>query len=78
MESLEKKAKKLNDNLQQYFQTKSDTERVAFIMDSMRYLLDDAFKLAKNIRETSLPGADLQKRLIDAEIKFGIPKTHLL
>lgn len=40
--------------------------------------MDEALKLLKNIRETSLNDTERVARLIEAEAKFGIPKTHSL
>lgn len=40
--------------------------------------MDNAFKLIKNIQQTSLNDNERINRLIEAESKYGIPKTHLL
>lgn len=39
---------------------------------------DDIFKLVKNINDTSTGEADRQRRIIELEEKYQIPKTHLI
>lgn len=46
--------------------------------NKLTYFLDDVFKLIKNIDQTSLNSLDRAQRLIKAEEKYGIPKTHLI
>lgn len=46
--------------------------------NQLAYFLDDIFKLIKNIDQTSLNSLDRSQRLIEAEKKYGIPKTHLI
>ena len=56
-----------------------DKETLTYaIAYNIKYLIDDVLKMIKNINETSLPGADRTKRIIEMETKFGIPKTHIL
>lgn len=78
MDSLEKTAAGINENLGNLYSKATASERTVYIMNQLKYLLDDAFKLVKNINETSLPGKDRTDRLIEIESKLGIPKTHLL
>ena len=60
---------------------KSDIKRSQMIANAENWIswqMDDAFKIIKNINQTSLNSTDRTQRLIDLEIKFGIPKTHLI
>ena len=49
-----------------------------WVASQVRWHLEDCFKLVKNINETSVNRHDRSARLIEAELKYGIPKTHLL
>lgn len=78
MEHIDRTSARIEEQLKDYHPNDTPGERAAFITQQFKYWLDDALKLVKNIKETSLGEADLQRRLIEAETKFGIPKTHLL
>ena len=45
---------------------------------SLEYHLNDIFKIIRNIEETSLNKMDRAARFTELEIKYGIPKTHLI
>lgn len=77
METLEQISKRINQTLKDK-NNEPDMDKEYFIYNALRYLLDDALKMIKNINETSLPGHDRTQRIIDLEKKFGIPKTHIL
>lgn len=53
-------------------------EAVSWVKAQITYAMDDAFKLVKNINDTSSNESDRQKRIIDMESEFGIPKTHII
>ena len=54
------------------------SQMIAHAENLISWQMDDAFKIIKNINQTSLNSTDRTQRLIDLEIKFGIPKTHLI
>jgi hypothetical protein len=47
------------------------------IENRISWQMNDAFKMIKNINETSISETDRVSRIIELEQKFGIPKTHL-
>lgn len=51
---------------------------IEWVDQQIRYHIQDALKLIKNINETSMNEADRQKRIIAMEDEFGISKTHIL
>lgn len=53
-------------------------EKIQQLENMISWHLNDAFKIIKNINETSLNNADRSKRIIDLEAQYGIPKTHLI
>lgn len=61
------------------FNTTMDEQQLNKRVEEMiSWHIDDFLKLAKNIKDTSLNEKDRIARLIDAEEKYGLPKTHLL
>jgi len=44
----------------------------------IEWYLNDVFAVLKNINETSLNNIDRAQRLIELEVRFGIPKTHTI
>ena len=53
-------------------------EGIRFIENQISWQMNDAFRVIKNIDQTSLNKEDRAGRLIELEEKFGIPKTHLI
>lgn len=72
MESIYEFSERIVRNIKENDMTE---EKVA---NNLSWFLNDVFALIKNIDQTSLNSLDRAKRLIDAEQKYGIPKTHLI
>jgi hypothetical protein len=75
MESIRKVAERIIE-LAPHSSSKEDAINAVRI--NIEYLIDDIFKLVKNINQTSLNDSDRIKRIIELEEKYGIPKTHLI
>lgn len=56
----------------------NEAEAVLYIENQISWQMDEAFKMIKNIDQTSFNKQDRAERLIELESKFGIPKTHLI
>lgn len=56
----------------------NEAEAVLYIENQISWQMDEAFKMIKNIDQTSFNKQDRAERLIELEAKFGIPKTHLI
>lgn len=78
MESIDTFATKLIDSLERDKHASTKIEKISTVVYWTRHYMEDVFKLLKNINDTSLPGSDRTKRIIELETKYGIPKTHIL
>ncbi len=78
MEKIQSLSNSILRGLKGHMKDETDAQKEAWITNVISYWLDDAFKLIKNIDQTSLNDTDRFKRIIEIEEKFGIPKTHLI
>lgn len=78
MEKIQALSNSILYGLRTHMKDDTDAQKEAWITRVIGYWIDDAFKLIKNIEQTSLNDSDRTQRLIEIEEKFGIPKTHLI
>jgi len=79
MESNRKLAKRLVDDcLYNNLPKRTKAEMINHFESSITWAMDDAFKIIRNIENTSLNKMDKAARFIELENKYGIPKTHLI
>lgn len=75
---IENTAEKIINSLKPELSGKERAMALYGIMLEIEYVLDDAFKLYKNINDTSLPGHDRKNRVVELSSKFSIQLTHLI
>lgn len=80
MDHIDKTATRINEHLADYYSRPdtTPTDRAQYIKDQIKYVLDDVFKILKNINQTSLGEEDRNRRIHDLQTKYGIPITHLI